>query len=45
MLKKKQNPEYLDWLSTNLLQWDFVSMVIDLCFHKTGHFHDKPNKL
>jgi hypothetical protein len=40
---EKQNAEYLDSLSTNLLQWEFMSMVIDLCFHKTGRFHDKPN--
>lgn len=44
-LLEKQIAEYLDWVSTNLLQWDFVSIVIDLCFHKTGRFHEKPNKL
>jgi len=42
---EKYSAEYLDWLSTNLLQWDFMSMVIDLCFHKKGCFHDKPKKL
>jgi hypothetical protein len=39
---EKQSAEVLGWLGTNLLQWVFVSMVMELSlFPYDTTFHDK----